>query len=58
MRFMGCLTTPLCTEEINWHMLMTTITASAEQIGAFWSVFPNKARPIQSRNGRFVVAER
>jgi len=55
---MGCLTTPLCTEEINWHMLMTTITASAEQIGAFWSVFPNKARPIQSRNGRFVVAER
>jgi carbonic anhydrase len=39
-------------------MLMTPITASAEQIGAFWSVFPNKARPIQSRNGRLVVAER
>ena len=58
MRFMGSLTTPPCTEGINWHMLMTPITASAEQIAAFRSVFPNNARPIQPRNGRLVVAER
>ncbi|MFZ3582733.1 carbonic anhydrase [Loktanella sp. DJP18] len=57
MRFMGSLTTSPCTEGINWHMLMTPITASAEQIAAFRSVFPNNARPIQPRNGRLVVAE-
>ena len=57
MRFMGSLTTPPCTEGINWHMLMSPITASAEQIAAFQTVFPNNARPIQSRNGRLVVAE-
>ena len=58
MRFMGSLTTPPCNEGIHWHMLMTPITASAEQIDAFRSVFPNNARPIQPRNGRLVVAER
>ncbi len=58
IRFMGSLTTPPCTEGINWQMLMTPITASAEQIAAFRSVFPNNARPIQPRNGRLVVAER
>ncbi|WP_386679950.1 carbonic anhydrase [Loktanella sp. R86503] len=57
MRFMGSLTTPPCTEGINWHMLMSPITASADQIAAFQSVFPNNARPIQPRNGRLVVAE-
>jgi carbonic anhydrase len=36
---------------------MSPITASAEQIAAFQTVFPNNARPIQSRNGRLVVAE-
>lgn len=58
MRFMGSLTTPPCTEGINWHILMTPITASADQIAAFRTVFPNNARPIQMRNGRLVVAER
>ena len=58
MRFMGSLTTPPCTEGINWHMLMTPITASAEQIAAFRSAFPHNNRPIQPRNGRLVVAER
>ena len=58
MRFMGSLTTPPCTEGIDWHMLMTPITASAEQIAAFRTVVPNNARPIQLRNGRLVVAER
>ena len=58
MRFMGSLTTPPCTEGVNWHMLTTPITASADQIAAFRSVFPDNARPIQPRNGRLVVAER
>ena len=57
MRFVGSLTTPPCTEGIAWHMMMTPITASADQIAAFRSVFPNETRPIQPRNGRLVVAE-
>ena len=58
IRFMGSLTTPPCTEGVNWHMMITPITASAEQIAAFRSVFSNNARPVQPRNGRLVVAER
>ena len=57
MRFMGSLTTPPCTEGINWHMLVTPITASADQIAAFRTVFPNNARPIQPRNGRLIVTD-
>ena len=58
IRFMGSLTTPPCTEGINWHMMTQPITASPEQIAAFRSVFSNNARPIQNRNGRLVVTER
>ncbi|PHR92834.1 MAG: hypothetical protein COA69_05770 [Robiginitomaculum sp.] len=55
-RFMGSLTTPPCSEGVNWHMLSTPITASAEQIAAFKAIFPMNARPLQSKNNRLVVA--
>ena len=58
MRFMGSLTTPPCTEGINWHMMSTPITVSAEQIAQFAAIFPMDARPLQPENHRLVVLGR
>ena len=54
-RFMGSLTTPPCTEGVNWHMMSKPITASKEQIAAFKAIFPMNARPLQDENNRLVV---
>lgn len=55
-RFQGSLTTPPCSEGVNWHVAQTTVTASADQIRAMNSIMGNNARPIQPLNGRLVVA--
>ncbi len=54
-RFMGSLTTPPCSEGVNWHMMSEPITASAEQIAAFTAIYPMNARPLQDENNRLVV---
>lgn len=55
-RFQGSLTTPPCTEGVNWHVAQTTVTASADQIRAMATILGHNARPIQPLNGRLVVA--
>jgi carbonic anhydrase len=55
-RFQGSLTTPPCSEGVNWHVAQTTVTVSADQIRAMNSIMGNNARPIQPLNGRLVVA--
>jgi len=57
-RFMGSLTTPPCSEGVNWHMMTTPIAASGEQIAAFKNIFPMNARPLQDENNRLVVIGR
>lgn len=57
-RFMGSLTTPPCSEGVNWHMMSQPITASAAQIAAFKAVYPMNARPLQDENNRLVVLGR
>ncbi len=54
-RFMGSLTTPPCSEGVNWHMMRQTMTASAAQIAAFKEIYPMNARPLQDENNRLVV---
>jgi len=55
-RFMGSLTTPPCTEGVNWHVLKQPIQFSPEQIAKFKSAFPTgNARPAQPGNARLVV---
>lgn len=54
-RFMGSLTTPPCSEGVNWHMMHDPITASAEQIATFREIYPMNARPLQDENNRLVV---
>lgn len=51
-QYMGSLTTPPCTEGVNWFILEQPIEMSEEQINRFSSIFLQNNRPIQELNGR------
>lgn len=55
-RYMGSLTTPPCSEGVNWHVLREPISASAQQIAAFEKLMGDSARPVRAINNRLVVA--
>ncbi|MEX8517628.1 MAG: carbonic anhydrase [Leptothrix sp. (in: b-proteobacteria)] len=50
--FEGSLTTPPCSEGVNWMVLKTPVKLSALQIKSFRRIFNSNARPIQPGNGR------
>ncbi|MFC4292624.1 carbonic anhydrase [Sphingorhabdus arenilitoris] len=52
--FKGSLTTPPCSEGVNWHVLTTPITASKEQIAALNKLTGSNARPVQPMNDRAI----
>ncbi|WND03916.1 carbonic anhydrase family protein [Temperatibacter marinus] len=54
-RYMGSLTTPPCSEGVNWYLLKTPIQMSAGQLQALEGVMKMNARPVQSRNYRLIV---
>ncbi|MEZ5713225.1 MAG: carbonic anhydrase family protein [Sphingobium sp.] len=54
-RYMGSLTTPPCTEGVNWHVADKAITASKEQIAALHVIMGDNARPLQPANNRLIV---
>ena len=53
-RYGGSLTTPPCSEGVQWTVYETPITLSAAQIAAFTSIYDADARPVQPLNGRTV----
>lgn len=53
-QYVGSLTTPPCTEGVNWFVLESPITMSNEQINQFSSIFLQNNRPIQNINNRDV----
>ncbi|MEE4200116.1 carbonic anhydrase [Erythrobacter sp.] len=55
-RYMGSLTTPPCSENVNWHVVEDTVEASAEQIAAMEAQLGMTARSIQPLNNRLLVA--
>ncbi len=55
-RYMGSLTTPPCSEGVNWHVAEQTMTASAEQIAAMTNILGPTARSIQPLGNRLLVA--
>lgn len=54
--FQGSLTTPPCTEGVQWYVLQTPIEVSEAQIQQFVSVIGRNARPVQPLHGRMVTA--
>lgn len=52
--FEGSLTTPPCSEGVNWMVLKHPIELSAAQIHAFQHIYHANARPIQAAHGRAI----
>jgi len=52
--FAGSLTTPPCSEEVNWFVLKTPVDISDAQLKRFAQVYKHNARPVQPLNGRTV----
>ena len=51
-RYDGSLTTPPCSEGVQWIVLTTPIEISEAQIAAFKAIIPDNNRPVQPLNGR------
>ncbi|HHH55314.1 MAG TPA: carbonic anhydrase family protein [Bacteroidetes bacterium] len=52
--YSGSLTTPPCSEVVNWYVLKTPIEASKDQIVKFSKILNNNYRPVMPLNGRAV----
>jgi carbonic anhydrase len=53
--YMGSLTTPPCSEGVQWIVMRQPIAASAEQIELFARLYPMNARPLQAASGRRIM---
>ncbi len=54
-RYMGSLTTPPCSEGVNWFVLDEAVTVGKAQLEKFASAVGAKARPLQPVNNRLVL---
>jgi len=52
--YVGSLTTPPCSENVQWYLLKTPMTASKEQIERFRKFYDKNMRPVQELNDRVV----
>ncbi|HEX5801982.1 MAG TPA: carbonic anhydrase family protein [Azospira sp.] len=56
--YMGSLTTPPCTENVQWLVLKQPVQASAEQIAIFARLYRHNARPPQATHDRLIKESR
>jgi len=52
--FSGSLTTPPCTEGVDWNVLQTPVEVSHAQVEAFSALLHGNARPVQPLQGRVI----
>ena len=55
--YVGSLTTPPCSENVQWYLLKQPAQASKEQIEAFRKYYVDNERPVQELNDRPVEAQ-
>jgi len=53
--YMGSLTTPPCSEGVQWIVMRQPVTVSAEQIELFARMYPMNSRPVQQAGGRRIL---
>jgi carbonic anhydrase len=54
--YAGSLTTPPCSEVVNWLLLREPIQVAKADIDAFAKIFPMNARPPQKDNRRYILS--
>ncbi|WP_027581824.1 carbonic anhydrase [Bradyrhizobium sp. Ai1a-2] len=54
-RYSGSLTTPPCSEVVEWLVLTDPIQVAAADVAAFAKLYPMNARPVQQDNRRYVL---
>lgn len=54
-RYEGSLTTPPCSEVVDWNVFATPLEVAQADIDAFRAIFPMNARPLQAVNRRFLL---
>jgi carbonic anhydrase len=52
----GSLTTPPCSETVDWIVLTHPIEVDEDDIARFAKVYPMNARPVQNRDRRFILS--
>ncbi|VAX12081.1 Carbonic anhydrase, alpha class [hydrothermal vent metagenome] len=52
--YSGSLTTPPCSEGVNWMLLKNKVDVAPAQVAAFIDIFPKSTRPVQPLNGRTI----
>lgn len=54
-RYPGSLTTPPCSETVEWLLLTTPIQVAEADVTSFAKLYPLNARPAQKDNRRYVL---
>src|SRR5690606_41914426 len=52
----GSLTTPPCSEDVDWMILQKPLEVRAEDIARFTAIYPKNARPIVLPHRRFILS--
>ena len=55
--FMGSLTTPPCSENVNWYVMKEVQSATKEQIAAMRKFYDHNYRPVQPLNARVIESK-
>ena len=53
--YMGSLTTPPCSEGVQWIVMRAPQSLTAEQVAIFSRMYPMNARPLQAASGRRIL---
>lgn len=53
--YMGSLTTPPCSEGVQWIVMRQPVTLTPQQLDIFARIYPMNARPLQAASGRRIM---